>query len=562
MIQHGARGGMRWVPIYYHFVTKDDGSGGGSLMKLLINHCEMNEAFQQFNIGFFISGIDTIKHTALWNYNTFTNNNAFPLFNVANKFNFYINGNMPGLCGEATFPGWAQAGGGVFVNKSCVGAGGTTMQHETGHYFNLLHTFESWLGTEYVDGSNCSSAGDGFCDTPADFIDYRAACPYTGLEVDGHGDFYKNVIDETLYMSYFEDHCTNRFSPEQQAEMNSCLTNDRAYLLNQTVPDVSPLDTVQAIFPAYGDTTIISGKVTFRWNSVPHGYWYLFTLITGTSTTVVDTLLTDTTFTFNLAAANNSYKYKVRAMSYGNTCSEFSTTTLRTALIKATSAITKPKCPGGNDGSIALTPSNGTSPYSFAWETGDTTSTITNLTAGNYTVTVTDANNNVGVTTVTITDPASINITISQVGPNLNALVTGGTGPYTYLWNNGEHYSSNNNVGFGTYTVTVTDHNNCTAEQTIVYSSIGVEAELKTAMKIFPNPASTVLNVQIDLNEKAEGEILLVNMNGEILQQVKKDFTAGNNFSVISISNIPSGIYLVHFKSDKAVKAERVTIVR
>jgi hypothetical protein len=59
-------------------------------------------------------------------------------------------------------------------------------------------------------------------------------------------------------------------------------------------------------------------------------------------------------------------------------------------------------CIGGNNGTATATPTSGTPPYTYLWNTGATTSTITNRPAGTYTVTVIDANGCSGTGTVTI----------------------------------------------------------------------------------------------------------------------------------------------------------------
>jgi gliding motility-associated-like protein len=130
-------------------------------------------------------------------------------------------------------------------------------------------------------------------------------------------------------------------------------------------------------------------------------------------------------------------------------------------------------CYGGNNGSLTLTVSNGTAPYSFLWNTGATSQNLTGLTAGSYSVTITDANGCTNFRTATISQPsAALNASVSSTssvscfgGSNgsVDLTVTGGTGPFSYLWNNGNTSQDLNNISSGTYTVTVTDANGCTA---------------------------------------------------------------------------------------------------
>ena len=68
-------------------------------------------------------------------------------------------------------------------------------------------------------------------------------------------------------------------------------------------------------------------------------------------------------------------------------------------------------CNGGNDGSIDLTPSGGTGPYTFNWSNAETTEDITGLTAGTYNVTITDANSCTATTSAAVNEPSVINLT-------------------------------------------------------------------------------------------------------------------------------------------------------
>ncbi len=128
-------------------------------------------------------------------------------------------------------------------------------------------------------------------------------------------------------------------------------------------------------------------------------------------------------------------------------------------------------CFGGNTGSINLTATGGVSPYVFIWSNGATTEDISNLAAGTYNVTVTDAHNCVATVGVNVQQPAVI--TLSFVGVNvttnggsngsIDLSVVGGTSPFAYTWSNGATTQDLNNIAAGNYCVTVTDVNGCTA---------------------------------------------------------------------------------------------------
>ncbi|MDO8366336.1 MAG: hypothetical protein Q7T20_06030 [Saprospiraceae bacterium] len=127
-------------------------------------------------------------------------------------------------------------------------------------------------------------------------------------------------------------------------------------------------------------------------------------------------------------------------------------------------------CFGFSNGSIDLTASNGTAPYTYAWSNGHTDEDLSGLAAGTYTCTVSD---NAGCTTTTaalVTSPAALSIMLSDIilncvvlSSSLSPSVSGGTPPYNYQWGNGFTTQNIQAQQPGTYFLTVTDVNGCTA---------------------------------------------------------------------------------------------------
>ena len=137
------------------------------------------------------------------------------------------------------------------------------------------------------------------------------------------------------------------------------------------------------------------------------------------------------------------------------------------------SIITAPEniCLDDSSGAAQVQIQGGTSPYQILWSTGDTTTTISGLPAGDYAVTVTDANEVTASDTVSIGGFPQPTVTLDAPefvcgGESLGAInleVSGGTPGYTFAWNTGETSEDLENLGSGTYTVTVTDANGCQA---------------------------------------------------------------------------------------------------
>lgn len=149
-------------------------------------------------------------------------------------------------------------------------------------------------------------------------------------------------------------------------------------------------------------------------------------------------------------------------------------------------------CFGGNNGFASITVNSGTTPYTYSWNTipAQTTAAINNLTAGIYTVTVTDAHGCTKTDTVNITQPTALNDVKTKTDVNCfgsssgaaSITASGGTLPYTYNWNTtpAKTTSAINNLNAGTYIVTITDSNGCSKADTLIISQPIALADSKT----------------------------------------------------------------------------------
>lgn len=131
---------------------------------------------------------------------------------------------------------------------------------------------------------------------------------------------------------------------------------------------------------------------------------------------------------------------------------------------------------GNTDGSASASASGAVSPLTYVWSDGQTTPAATGLGAGNYSITVTDANGCTATETTTIASlggpmPNALITDVTCYGGSdgeLTLTVTGGTAPYTYLWQGGAPDPVLPGLQAGTYNVTITDSDGCTATPALI----------------------------------------------------------------------------------------------
>ena len=211
------------------------------------------------------------------------------------------------------------------------------------------------------------------------------------------------------------------------------------------------------------------------------------------------------------------------------------------------------KC-GISNGSATANPSGGTSPYSYNWSNGSTTQSISNLSAGNYGVTVTDSKGCTATASTTINNISGPTVDAGSdksgcVGStfNLSATANGGTTPYTYAWDNGLGNGQNKTVNPGfttTYTVTVTDANGCTAVdqvKVIIYPNPSVSIDKWHAKCGFANGSATA------------------NASGGTSPYT---YNWSNGGTTQSISNLSAGNYSVTVTDSKGCTATANTTIK
>jgi len=479
-----------YIPVQFHLVGTNDGTGfypAADVFRLL---CDVNEQYLPVGFHFYnYADFDYIYNTAYYEHNYDDGEEMMDDNNVYGAVNVYIVADPAGNCGYFSWGGNAVA-----IAKSCADAGETTLAHELGHFFFLPHTFRGWEGRwedgvlvdplpngqrERVDGTNCATTGDFFCDTPADYLSYRWQCPYTGILNDPSGTPIDP--DETLYMSYAYDACTKRFSEQQINTMIAGLLEERSELLDHPVPNTDEVGNTYIYYPGSSSNAVNPNHVLLKWSQTPGATTYYVEVMQYTDIvngTNFKGFVNTTELTLELDPCVNYY-WTVQPLNAGNTCGgrstgNFYTATTQTLYLKNLN-MNMPACFTATSGAITLEAAGGQQPYTYLWSNGNEGATQTGLAAGQYFITVSDAAGANNVLILNVPQPAELEANVIQTD-NFNATLTinGGTIPYTVTWSNGETGNIANGLNVGANTATITDANGCTL--TVNINTLAIQA--------------------------------------------------------------------------------------
>jgi hypothetical protein len=315
----------RYIPLKAHIIGDDNGNGYYPMSTLLQVICELNAKYVPVNFVFYLYGdVNYINNTAFYvDGSSLAADNAMIQNNIPDVLNVYFVQASPGLCGY-----YSPSLDCVVIIGGCGQPGNTTIAHELGHFFSLPHTFFGWENNttppvnqqERVNGSNCSTTADNFCDTPADYISVRWNCPYTGTKLDANGTPYNP--DPTLFMSYSSDACQNRFSLQQIAAMQADATS-RNVMINHTPP--TNFNAITAApsncSPTGFSSTLLPGNATFTWHKPANAdLTYLQLRKYGLGSFVADIVTADSFYTFTNLEYQTAYQWKVKCFNAANTC--------------------------------------------------------------------------------------------------------------------------------------------------------------------------------------------------------------------------------------------------
>lgn len=231
-------------------------------------------------------------------------------------------------------------------------------------------------------------------------------------------------------------------------DSNNCVESDTTVVTNPTAISLSLSDTNISCFE-YSNGSILAtasggtGTLSIQWNTGDTSN-YISNLDTGWYVVTV----TDDN---NCQRQDSSYLSQPQLLAHSSIISNIS-------------------CYGLSSGSIDISVSGGTSPYSYNWSNGATTQDISNVGAGTYSLIITDNKGCISLDTLVISQPDELVIASDSIThPLCNGLnsgqitisVAGGTTPYSYQWSNASTNQNLLSAVAGNYSVTITDSNNC-----------------------------------------------------------------------------------------------------
>ena len=371
LLAENNRGAKKYVPVKFHIIGKNDGSGRINEAKILENLCQMNKDYADQDIVFYLK---VEANGDIFNYinstNAFdnqqnglglatlnTNYKKFP-----NAINFFLvqNASSDNQLGGTTLGYYSPTNDWLVIRNDQVNSTSGTISHEVGHHFSLPHPFKGWdqqtlkdlyptewasgkefqvtnvvapdgvTLVEFADKSNCKQSGDRICDTPADYnfgFDWTGCTPFTKKIRDPNGAGTLLDPQEELFMGYFIG-CSNYvFSAEQKVLMAAdYLSAKRAKLRPNYTPNIVDVNTkVNLQTPAAGEITPYYNSVTFDWDDVPGADRYILEIdkspsFTSGATTIRSLEKTSIKVVKNLLAGTNYYWRVIPFHSESGTC--------------------------------------------------------------------------------------------------------------------------------------------------------------------------------------------------------------------------------------------------
>ncbi len=369
-----SRNAITYIPIQFHLIARNNGTGGIQLTDMLDQICRLNDQFGAFDIVFYQADApNIIANDVIYDNHTLTS----AQFTMRQRRNreamnvWVVNEASPagGLAVGTVLGYYDPQNDWIVIRKNQISGTNNTLAHEAGHFFSLFHPHLGWdsepysaelhgvqvgnrspsgRDTELMDRSNCETAGDMICDTDPDYnfaLSFRD-CIYNVEVQDPNGDLVDP--DETLIMSYFNDACTSKFTETQVEMMIADVDSPGRNFLR--INDFAPLateitETISLVAPVESAVTSSFNKVELRWRAVAGADTYLVEVdrSSGFNIDNLKFIVSNQTSLLleDILDADRNYRWRVTPYNANYTCASSSETArFRTGISTSVATIT------------------------------------------------------------------------------------------------------------------------------------------------------------------------------------------------------------------------------
>lgn len=340
------RGAINYIPVKVFMVALNDGTGAVSPINALRMICQLNIAYKDIELQFYIKELKQLNNTTIAE-SPRSQGGALQIQLNKDKtaVNIFITHKiLDGVAGYYSGPAGSSSDF-IVIQKEYI-ADVRVAVHEVGHYLSLPHTFHGWDSeawdpakhgnpvakfapdgitiNEYADSSNCGpkNVGDGFCDTPADYNFGANSCSYSLQVMDPIGKLVKPQTNN--FMNYFFG-CSNYvFTPQQKdAVLASFNSTNRRDIRGSSPPVTTTItETTKLISPANGAPTVSADTVSLSWEAVPGATSYLvqYDAVPTFELFVQNFITKETKLKISNLVLNRTYHWRVIPFNDYSTC--------------------------------------------------------------------------------------------------------------------------------------------------------------------------------------------------------------------------------------------------
>ena len=274
-----------YIPIKAHVIRDLDKSHGLSEASINDAITNLNEIYAEAFMTFYLyNDINYIDSNQLLHFKKGNEKSLIEANYVSNTINIYFIDFIENYSGESIC-GYTEEKNNIIIMKSSCAVNESSLAHEIGHFFSLVHTqgiSNNGQTTEFVDGSNCDTNGDGICDTPADptlsYDNVDNNCNYIGTKTDDHGDLF--TPDTENIMSYSRKSCRTHFSKEQFSRMYAYYKFIEDTLIPPNFSDIETKTTKLANAKIYPNP-VSNGKLFIKSSLIESGIRFQVTNFQG-----------------------------------------------------------------------------------------------------------------------------------------------------------------------------------------------------------------------------------------------------------------------------------------